>query len=556
MSDDTYYSVLEITENATQAEIKTAYRNLIKQVHPDTLSKLSPYLRGLAEARAKEMTEAYSVLSNVAKRRQYDQLIAAHRQQSAPAPPPQPSAPQSPTSAPPQPTQSSKLRFNAEPLRRWARTHPVIVCGIGLYVVIYAFSFFSGSPSKGPVQDGQYSQYPCEPTQTYSPIDRRPCKPSTSSKTAAPIAKTPIALNSVANPLSPGSGHTIAGTYFGSVHNKTANLTASFGVLFQQKDSAAFDGCMDVKPPLYGSGLLSGAARGSHIEFAVSNIRFQGEAQGSEVSGSYIVSKGGGAQEQGDFHLTKRMSADAEYRCANGTLTEIKTGTTPLAFNPRLLPPNWERVCPADAKNCKPSALHVWIAGDSLYETSENTIGNIAGATSCTTKRVGTEWRGSCQYTLTWKQPPGTVCKVETSERITGVSLSRIAGVSQRVDYTPLRALPSRCPVAGSENADFEYIPAGKQRAEKPHPKPVAFYAIVTGNYYGSLKKRCAFLPLTNYGRCHYQPETIAELRGGDRVRILSPQLRAENGDDIYKIRTQQGWEGWIDSRGITIETQ
>jgi curved DNA-binding protein CbpA len=48
MSDETYYTVLGLSENATQAEIKAAYRSLIKQVHPDTLANLPPYLRGLA----------------------------------------------------------------------------------------------------------------------------------------------------------------------------------------------------------------------------------------------------------------------------------------------------------------------------------------------------------------------------------------------------------------------------------------------------------------------------------------------------------------------------
>src|ERR1700676_873253 len=93
MSFDTYYTVLGVQETATQAEIKAAYRNLIKKVHPDTLGSLSPSLRRMAEDKTKELTEAYSALSDVGKRRQYDRLLAAHRVQSAPrpAPPPQPS---------------------------------------------------------------------------------------------------------------------------------------------------------------------------------------------------------------------------------------------------------------------------------------------------------------------------------------------------------------------------------------------------------------------------------------------------------------------------------
>ncbi len=87
------------------------------------------------------------------------------------------------------------------------------------------------------------------------------------------------------------------------------------------------------------------------------------------------------------------------------------------------------------------------------------------------------------------------------------------------------------------------------------HPKPVAVYATVTANY-ATIDKRCAFLPSDNYGRCGYRPQTIAELQRGDRLRVLSPQVRAENGEDIYKVRTKQGWEGWIEVKSIAIERQ
>jgi hypothetical protein len=89
----------------------------------------------------------------------------------------------------------------------------------------------------------------------------------------------------------------------------------------------------------------------------------------------------------------------------------------------------------------------------------------------------------------------------------------------------------------------------------KPRPKPEAVYAVVS-LYYTKIYKRCAFLPRDNYARCNYQPETVAELRSGDRVRVLSRMVRAESGDDIYKVRTEQGWEGWIDARCITLESQ
>ena len=89
MSDDTYYTVLNVPEIASLSEIKGAYRDLIRQVHPDTISNLAPYLRRIAEEKAKEITEAYSVLSSSNKRQEYDEQLAAYRRQTnAETPPP------------------------------------------------------------------------------------------------------------------------------------------------------------------------------------------------------------------------------------------------------------------------------------------------------------------------------------------------------------------------------------------------------------------------------------------------------------------------------------
>lgn len=63
-----YYEVLGINKTATQDEIKSAYRKLAKQYHPD-LNK-SPD----APAKFKEVQEAYEVLSDQQKRAQYDQF--------------------------------------------------------------------------------------------------------------------------------------------------------------------------------------------------------------------------------------------------------------------------------------------------------------------------------------------------------------------------------------------------------------------------------------------------------------------------------------------------
>jgi DnaJ-class molecular chaperone with C-terminal Zn finger domain len=63
-----YYDTLGVSRNATQEEIKKAYRNLAKKYHPDVCKEEG------AEEKFKGINEAYSVLSDETKRRQYDQL--------------------------------------------------------------------------------------------------------------------------------------------------------------------------------------------------------------------------------------------------------------------------------------------------------------------------------------------------------------------------------------------------------------------------------------------------------------------------------------------------
>ena len=64
-----YYEVLGVDRNADDAALKKAYRQLAKKYHPD----VTPGDKE-AEAKFKEATEAYSVLSDPAKRKQYDQF--------------------------------------------------------------------------------------------------------------------------------------------------------------------------------------------------------------------------------------------------------------------------------------------------------------------------------------------------------------------------------------------------------------------------------------------------------------------------------------------------
>ena len=58
----TPWEVLGISPNATKAEAKTAYRNLVKKYHPDFVQHLAPEFRELAEKRIKEINAAWARL--------------------------------------------------------------------------------------------------------------------------------------------------------------------------------------------------------------------------------------------------------------------------------------------------------------------------------------------------------------------------------------------------------------------------------------------------------------------------------------------------------------
>ncbi|HZA78604.1 MAG TPA: molecular chaperone DnaJ [Acidimicrobiales bacterium] len=62
-----YYELLGVSRDATQEDIKRAYRRLARQLHPDT-----GHGDAQSEARFKEITRAYEVLSDPEKRRRYD----------------------------------------------------------------------------------------------------------------------------------------------------------------------------------------------------------------------------------------------------------------------------------------------------------------------------------------------------------------------------------------------------------------------------------------------------------------------------------------------------
>ncbi len=77
-----YYQILGVSRHASQTEIKHAYRKLARKYHPDVSKEAN------AEAKFKDIGEAYDVLKDPAKRTRYDQLGAHYKNGQSFTPPP------------------------------------------------------------------------------------------------------------------------------------------------------------------------------------------------------------------------------------------------------------------------------------------------------------------------------------------------------------------------------------------------------------------------------------------------------------------------------------
>ena len=72
MPSKNYYEILGVDKQSSDEDIKKAYRKLAMKYHPDRFSGASEAEKKNAENKFKEISEAYSVLSDKNKRQQYD----------------------------------------------------------------------------------------------------------------------------------------------------------------------------------------------------------------------------------------------------------------------------------------------------------------------------------------------------------------------------------------------------------------------------------------------------------------------------------------------------
>src|ERR1700740_2756773 len=78
-----YYETLGVAKNATEDEIRSAFRKLARKYHPDVAKD-----KKTAEEKFKQINEAYEVLGDPEKRKKYDELGANWNQPGGFQPPP------------------------------------------------------------------------------------------------------------------------------------------------------------------------------------------------------------------------------------------------------------------------------------------------------------------------------------------------------------------------------------------------------------------------------------------------------------------------------------
>lgn len=105
-----YYELLELEASASAEDVKRAFRLQIARYHPDKVQHLGREFQAMAAARAAELTEAYRVLSDAARRVEYDRAREAELSRGAA---PNPPAPASPPTEEPSPAKAVKPETDA-----------------------------------------------------------------------------------------------------------------------------------------------------------------------------------------------------------------------------------------------------------------------------------------------------------------------------------------------------------------------------------------------------------------------------------------------------------
>jgi hypothetical protein len=109
----THYELLEVAPDASAAEIRQAFRQIIARYHPDKVQHLGAEFQELAQVRSADLTTAYKTLVDPASRAEYDQSLLAEHPESDRPNRPAPSEPAAPPPSTPPPAERSEASFES-----------------------------------------------------------------------------------------------------------------------------------------------------------------------------------------------------------------------------------------------------------------------------------------------------------------------------------------------------------------------------------------------------------------------------------------------------------
>ncbi|MGZ4628020.1 J domain-containing protein [Oryzihumus sp.] len=78
------YTILGVARNATEEQIRRAYRTLMRQNHPDTRPSGDPTLGAASNTTLEKAIAAYAILGDPASRDEYDHRTSAQHPRAAP----------------------------------------------------------------------------------------------------------------------------------------------------------------------------------------------------------------------------------------------------------------------------------------------------------------------------------------------------------------------------------------------------------------------------------------------------------------------------------------
>jgi hypothetical protein len=452
----TYYDILRVPEDADDKEIKAAYRQAALAYHPDHIPKgVSKRMRDDATQTWLEIQEAFAVLSDPEKRKEYDTRLEEMRQSEeaekqfepttpppappkpkpTPAPTPQQTTPQptpQPQPIPPTKSRSAWVWFCFQLGRHWHE-----VCFI-VAVVLFVANGFRDSETWTVMSVGIiftsimaafFIVVASGPTWTWKDKGRF----IVNAFCLIALVVTGITAGSI-NPLPPkaavaASDKPPAATT-APVKNTTPNTSATpfAGTLKKYGFEAMPPGC--VNAPL---NELDSCLAKVKADFEKKHLKAQKATQASAVDNSWLT------QLPGEY-LFPCFETDRS-RCSS-TVNYIKYQPQEKVL---METEQFQDYYLDTDKKYKPSSGR-WYVSCPLHQNKNG------------------HWTGKCTYSLVWKEPGKpveTACDFTTSEEITEITREGlVSGISGRIDWTPRNnALDPGCPQDSGTKKEFQLVP-------------------------------------------------------------------------------------------------